>query len=189
MPFKKNEGCPASHEARATKRERVARVVELLAAGVPPRAIVKQCTAEWSCAARTVLAYVQHARTKILPSWYEWGDQRAVAAELLAKLDVVYDRALAAERFHAALRALRQIAELRGLTAPQMIALERDSFRRQLEALRADNVAQGQAPGVSLRQFNAARALYGWPALTEDEFARYRKAGQKSGDPVARGEN
>lgn len=174
-----------SQEVKAKKRERVAQVVEWLVQGLPARAIVKEAMKKFTCSERTVWNDLHTARVKVLPTWYEWGDQRVQAAELLAKLDEVFGLAMAGKQLGNALRALHQMAELRGMTATQQIARERDTFRQQLEAIRAEHARTHAGRGMPLEQFNLARAVYGLPPQTEEEYAEYCAAQERLGDPAA----
>ncbi len=154
---------PATKTNRITKRERVAVVLEMLVGGVPAGKIQTELSKRWSVRQRTIRAYMTHCRQTILPSWYEWADQRAICAELIAKLDRVYAKAVIAGDHVGAVRALRQQAEMYGVNSARMIAKERDSLAMQLAELRkgtgeGEITSDGNAP---MDQANAVRQLYG----------------------------
>ena len=141
---------------KATKRERLARVLEMLVGGVPPGDIRRLQAKEWGCSEQAIGVYITHCRHRIIPSWYEWGDQRVIACELISKLERIHAKAAAKENWTAALRALRQIAELHGLTTSQQQA--------------AKSAGSGDAP---VEQVNAIRQVYGQRRFTVDEYQEW----------------
>lgn len=157
------------------KRERIALVLEMLVGGVPAGTIQTELAKRWSCTQRAVRGYISECRCKILPTWYEWSDARAVASELIAKLDRVYAKSVAAGDHQSAVRAIRQQAELYGLNSARMIAKERDSLAQQLEQLRRDRDApEGSADDAPRDQANAVRQVYGQRTFaTQEDYARW----------------
>lgn len=167
------------------KRERIALVLEMLVGGVPVGTIQTELSKRWECNSRTIRGYISECRCKILPSWYEWADQRAVASELIAKLDRVYAKSVAAGDHQSAVRAIRQQAELYGLNSARQIAKERDSLALQLEQLRKGrDEGAGNASGAPRDQANAVREVYGQRtfATQEDYQAWLARLAPQHGD-------
>ena len=157
------------------KRERISVVLEMLVSGVPTGLIQSELAKRWGCTRRVIRSYISECRCRILPSWYEWADQRAVASELIAKLERIAAKAAAADDFQAAVRAIRQQAELYGLNSARQIARERDSLAMQLAELRKSNAApEGSAEDSPREQANAVRQVYGQRTFaTQEDYARW----------------
>ena len=167
------------------KRERIAVVLEMLVAGVPTGAIQTELAKRWSCTQRVIRGYISHCRLRILPTWYEWADQRAVASELIAKLERICAKAITADDFQSAVRAIRQQAELYGLNSARQIARERDSLAMQLAELRRDRDApEGSAEDAPRDQANAVRQVYGQRTFaSQEDYANWVAAlGPRSSD-------
>ena len=153
---------PHTKKTIVRKRQRIAIVLEMLVACTPVGAIQTKLSKRWGCRSRTIRTYITECRTKILPTWYEWSDQRVVATEMIARLDRIASKAVKARDYQAAVRALRQQAELYGLNSARMIAQERDSLAMQIEQLRKSQGEGAPAGGnAPMDQANAVRQVYG----------------------------
>jgi hypothetical protein len=93
------------------------------------------------------------------------GFNGVIACELISKLERIHAKAAAKENWTAALRALRQIAELHGLTTSQQQA--------------AKPAGSGDAP---VEQVNAIRQVYGQRRFTVDEYQEWVRAMSPRGE-------
>lgn len=137
------------------QKRRVARVLEMLVGGVPTGDVQREAAKEFGCDERTVRRYITEVRHEILPSWYEWSDQRVLAAEHIAKLERVYARATAKGDLRTAVAALRQQAEIQGLNAAAKLQVE-------------GRVAVDGKVALGVERINDLRAMFGLPPRAQE---------------------
>ena len=146
--------------SKAEKKRRVGKVLEWLVSGVPYNTIVKMGVDEWGVDERSVSRYIKRAREEVIPTWYEWGNQRVLAAEAIAKAEKLFARAIGKDQLAVALNALKWIGELQGLTVAQQVA--------------KTNLAEPNArASLSLDSWNSARQLYGLPQWDQTQWDAY----------------
>lgn len=154
----------ANMKARAQKKERIGKVLEWLVANKPYGEICTEGAEEWNCTVRAVGKYIQEVRQKIIPTWYQFTEQRILAAEQIAKTENICRRALAKGEHQTALNCLKWIGELQGLTVSQQMA-------------KAQLGEAGEATSMDFDGFNRARAIYGLPPWSKEKWELFHSGG------------
>jgi len=157
-----------SKALKASRKVRIAQVLDWLVGGLPTGEIEKMGAAQFNVTPRSIRKDITHCRHKILPTWFEWTEKRVMVAELLAKLERILAKAIAKSDLHAAVRCIRQTSELMGLNSPRMIAAERGTLASELQALK-QGTGDSEGDSTPREQVNAQRASYGQPAFATDE--------------------
>lgn len=181
---------PTKEEFEITAQRR-AKALEMLCGATPRAQIARLLQDEFGCSRTAAYRDIQMARRE-LPKFWEWKEHRRMISELLVRLDHVVEKALAKGALHAAVRALREQAELLGLNSARQVARERDTLRGQLEELRSSRGQADDAPGdndAPLEQINYFRSLYGQPPYTPERFEELRASGQPAGSRGGNGVN
>lgn len=162
-------------ETKLAKKERLGKVCEWLIAGVPYSDICRMGAEQFDCTERAVSRYIKQVRETILPGWYEWGEHRLMAAEEMAKAERLYAKCIAKGDLRTAIRVLRHLAELKGLSAEMQVARERSTLKAELQDMR-DRLEKGSNAGreLTLDAFNEVRALYGQPPVSQEDWDSYR---------------
>ena len=76
-------------ELKASRKVRLAQVLDWMVGCIPTGEIEKLGAAKYKVTTRTIRKDIAHCRHKILPTWFEWTEKRVMAAELLAKLELL----------------------------------------------------------------------------------------------------
>ena len=101
---------------RAEIERRISEVLQLLVSGVPRAAIVAACAARWQVSIRQVDSYLSGAR-EALRSGAAF-DRSLEIGRAIARYDLLYGKALAAQNLRLAVQIERTRAQLLGLNAP-----------------------------------------------------------------------
>ena len=142
-----------SRASKVERQRRIEELVELLVAGVPRRGILAWAAQQgerWQLSERQIDAYAAAARDKLAAA--ATPDHTYERGRTVARLQLLFSKALAAGNLVVALQVLRSLAQLLGLNAPAEISytgeidLEaaRNELARQLaELLESGRFAEG----------------------------------------------
>jgi hypothetical protein len=173
-----------SAEGRARKRERKAKVLEMLLSGIPYTDIRNRCAEEFGVSLRTVELYIQEVR-KDIPSMYSLGERKLATAEAIGKAERLYAKSLVAKDLKTALGTLKWLGELHGVHGTMQVARFNAQAQDRLLSLRArpdanDSDGDKKHKSLSLESYNETRAVGGLPPWTVEQWELFQASGKST---------
>jgi len=173
-----------SAEGRARKRQRKAKILEMLLGGIPYTDIRRNCAIEFDVSFRTIEKYISEVRAEI-PDCYGIGERKMMIAEAIGKAEKLYAKALVKHDLKTALNVLRWVGELQGINGTMQAARLHADAQSQLMALRVNQEERRTDSGdtrprsLPLEAFNESLSVYGVPSWPDEKWLQLQQGNKK----------